>query len=351
MGFTLVELLVVIAIIGVLIALLLPAVQAARESARRMSCTNHLKQMGIAVHNFIDARQGLPPAYTGDRSATLWPLLYPYIEQTSLYDEVTNAEDVADNASYINRKGFNVFFSTPWWNTLSLAQKQAFGSVPIYRCPSRRSGGPLYTDASGHAGPQMDYAFPIYRRNLSTQSNPNNWWQWHSSAANNELYYSPFRRPVWSVYLDCNTWKPADKVGWWEDGTSNQLIFGEAHKPADVLGKCFESTDFDGPASSPWTGTQWNLSGDCSYLLAASSCREFAPARIVHETVVLAKGANDWLESVNGPVYDYGFGSHHPGVCNFAIGDGSTRSITNTVTAAILIALTDVSDGEAVSLP
>jgi prepilin-type N-terminal cleavage/methylation domain-containing protein len=83
-GFTLVELLVVIAIIGILVALLLPAIQAAREAARRTQCINNLKQHGIAVHNYIDARKKLPPARISDHQVTWLYLILPYMENVQL---------------------------------------------------------------------------------------------------------------------------------------------------------------------------------------------------------------------------------------------------------------------------
>ena len=85
-GFTLVELLVVIAIIGILIALLLPAVQAARESARRMQCTNNLKQIGLAVHLYMDASKRLPAGGRNPHNETWYHDILPYIEQGALYD-------------------------------------------------------------------------------------------------------------------------------------------------------------------------------------------------------------------------------------------------------------------------
>src|SRR5678810_851038 len=84
-AFTLVELLVVIAIIGVLVALLLPAVQSAREAARRTQCANNLKQMGIGLHNYHDTFQRFPFGWS-DRGAGWTSMLLPYIEQIPLWD-------------------------------------------------------------------------------------------------------------------------------------------------------------------------------------------------------------------------------------------------------------------------
>ena len=107
-AFTLVELLVVIAIIGILVGLLLPAVQAAREAARRMQCSNNLKQLGLAVHNYESSNRRFPAMETGTGtvagggqfySMSGWYAILPYVEQTSLYNTLSTLN--VDPAHYV----------------------------------------------------------------------------------------------------------------------------------------------------------------------------------------------------------------------------------------------------------
>ena len=135
-AFTLVELLVVIAIIGILVGLLLPAVQAAREAARRMQCSNNLKQLGLAVHNFESARRQLPTSLrpvsnrssSGEQSrVSVLTDLLPYLEQTAIFSQYNKA---------IN------------WNqgsNIPLSQTR----IPAFICPSNPDGGVLDTAPPG----------------------------------------------------------------------------------------------------------------------------------------------------------------------------------------------------------
>ena len=140
-GFTLIELLVVIAIIGILIALLLPAVQAARESARRTQCANNLKQLGIALHNYVDARRKFPsstmqatPLTGGFENGTLGEfycfgslaLLMPYMEGNNLYNTMDFRQPIYVPGG-VGSAGYNI----------APANVLAAGTlVPMYLCPS-----------------------------------------------------------------------------------------------------------------------------------------------------------------------------------------------------------------------
>ncbi len=152
-GFTLVELLVVIAIIGILIALLLPAVQAAREAARRAQCSNNLKQIGLALHNYHDTHNVFCAACTGTTSPwgnhyvstysymTGWVSLLPFYEQGPLYDLFTSPETY--NGQYYNPYGPYAFHSTGR-GYLPLQQQ-----VPTLLCPS---DGPAHTKPANRQG-------------------------------------------------------------------------------------------------------------------------------------------------------------------------------------------------------
>lgn len=189
-GFTLVELLVVIAIIGVLVGLLLPAVQAAREAARRMSCSNNFKQIGLAIHNYHSAYKKMPKHGTGPISqraiGTNWPkehdfqherlsaqvALLPFVEQQALWEQVSNPLIVTSGGT---TETYPAFGAIPWnvvaqTNNYTTDWTPAFTDVVTFRCPSdpgyglplagRSNYGVCYGDAIDymHLGPYTSWA-------------------------------------------------------------------------------------------------------------------------------------------------------------------------------------------------
>lgn len=170
-GFTLVELLVVIAIIGVLVGLLLPAVQAAREAARRMSCSNNLKQFGLAYHNYHDTFGALPwmrgLSNTGGRNnnprgneETIGGQvgLLPYLEQGPLYEVISNPWTAGSPPCQAFGPPRDFLYYTPW--TMNIA---------AFRCPSAPDGL-SYGSAQG----RLNYAINLGDMIANTHANPNN---------------------------------------------------------------------------------------------------------------------------------------------------------------------------------
>ncbi|MDR0337468.1 MAG: DUF1559 domain-containing protein [Planctomycetaceae bacterium] len=358
-GFTLVELLVVIAIIGVLIALLLPAVQAAREAARRMQCSNHLKQMGIGVHNFHDTMNGLPPiclyttstanATTDQQRPTFWMLIYPFVEQAALYDKLTSYQTGSSPVVV----GFDNVFGNVWWNSLSSEERDGFGSVSFYRCPTRRgSGSQIYydptvaTDAINCdcddilAGPLGDYAAVMAWKDNA------DWWK-HDQDAQLDRSVGSFRTAITLNTSKPSAWQCRDTMSWWQDGTSNQFVIGEKHVAEGGVGNVLP------------TGAEQRRYGDFPYH-ATGNHRSIGPARPIVKSYVSETSytaiplANNKEPTSGGLIHDTtrgGFGSWHPGIANFLIGDGSVRSISTPTGTAILKALAMVNDGVSVNLP
>ncbi len=343
-GFTLVELLVVIAIIGVLIALLLPAVQAAREAARRMQCTDHMKQTGVAVHNFHDTYRGLPPCIIVSGYQSFFGVLWPYIEQQSLYDTFAAAGTGGFGGNSLNDAFTHIE------TNLGESALLAFGSVQVYRCPSRRGGGPLFkrtmdlagsnaNDGSYPAwGPQGDYAIVVAsgEQQRYGSNDPNN---------SSNPVRSPFRSAIINGSYD--NWECRDTLAWWGDGTTNQIIVGEKHIPLARLGRCTHGW----MGSEDQTGAENNNMVDCSILMHGDGARESLIGRDPNKNVPISRPNEDNSSGNQYAMFHFAFGSYHPGACNFILGDGSVRSFPTMTAKDVLNKLSIVNDGEVVKMP
>jgi prepilin-type processing-associated H-X9-DG protein len=349
----------VIAIIGILIALLLPAVQAAREAARRMQCTNNLKQIGLGVHNFVSTNsEGLPPLDLKMKRPTIVLILTPYLEQQGIWDSITSWNP--NIASEPTNKGLNTNLDKPgtdntvfWLHpNMTTEIRKSFCSIPYMKCPTRRSGavghningtatffskdtkstifvGQTYKNVGSSGGPLGDYAPIIYTThatphctNFERVANVN------SLAVPIHENRSPFRRAM-ITNDDASTWICRDKMSWWSSGTSNQLIFGEKSIPLGGL-----ATD-----ELAWRHDQNII---CA---TEDDGRNWTIGRGLGESYLIRSPTESIADH-----HQY-FGSWHSGVCNFLLGDGSVRGVSVTVPGKILAELARADGNATNSLP
>jgi prepilin-type N-terminal cleavage/methylation domain-containing protein len=341
-GFTLVELLVVIAIIGILVALLLPAVQAAREAARRMQCSNNLKQAGIAIHNYHDTYKVFPPALLnsghvsvayqtanfpeGPRNHSGWLFLLPFIEQQPLHDQINfNVASSERNNTGQAPAPISVV------NDPFTSQR-----IPTLECPSHPETGQT---VNGTAQP---YIFRNARRTnyiFSSGSMSDGSGNWQGTSG--DIRQGAFGNNGAANFAAIT------------DGTSSSLAMGEA-----AGGRQKTSTSY-----GPWglQGTHTCCHGrvvtgsttvlDATALGAGTFCYDLN-YNVNSDFISTTTGAACiQANAIKGKSYAWNFNSLHPGGAQFVLCDGSTQFLAETIDYLTFARLAYIHDGQPTQVP
>lgn len=332
-AFTLVELLVVIAIIGILVGLLLPAVQAAREAARRMQCSNNVKQMGLALHNYESSYKSFPMAWWLDipggvnvpaANGNTWGFaILPFLEQTNLYNQFDQRYPALRELGPIAVANVKVI-STPL--NFFKCPSSPYAITEIYRGDARGAGLPVTWDAA-----PSDYIATTGVRGVFA----------NIAYAGNAGGNRHGALQVGGVYGSSRN----GKIGSMTDGTSNTFLIGErtggpqiyvGTKSASTLASVLSSTN-GGGWGDLLNGENWMSGG-----LFASSYDPSNPLPYLQEGPCGINCTN---------IRGRSFHSFHTGGAHFGLGDGSVQFMSENSDAFVIASMITREKGEVFTMP
>ncbi len=356
-AFTLVELLVVIAIIGVLVGLLLPAVQSAREAARRMQCSNNLKQLGLAVHNFESSNRKMPVGNDQRFNGVLYQLL-PYIEQNAIYQSWDNGTYGTTATWWASGAAWNVPRATgtppqgrygagiphittflcptaiPPESYLNVLQLTAvgFGDKHFRANLTGASTSAVSLDLFYYTMGTPVGAAAVRGLGITNYLFNRGHVTYRVNNASSDTYLGPFtydRRllPGAAPQAYLNIPVKGQSFGTISDGLSNTVLFAESAGGYIDWGT--------GNPNNGWGGTPW---GHSPFYTGFGMCPNRANSNC--DFSVNGKGLSDGLP-----------GSLHPGgAVNVTFGDGSVRSIDGSMDFATFVYICGSADGQTVNL-